>query len=64
MPSPKGATGRALSNPALQTRDATLIEASHEALRDQLWRQPDGAVERARPANVCSVRRSCERPQP
>ena len=57
MPYPRGETGRAMSNPTLHTPKGPSSKPPTRQRRRQR-RQPDGAEERSRPANVCSVRRS------
>ena len=61
--SSRGETGRALSNPKLYTPKGPSSKPPTRQHRRQR-RQPDGAEERSRPENVCSVRRSRGRPQP
>ena len=63
LPSPRGATGRAMSNPTRHTPQGPSSQRPTRAA-PPAEAQADGAMERSRPANVCSVRRSRGRPQP
>lgn len=63
LPSPRGATGRAMSNPTRHTPQGPSSQRPTRAA-PPAEAQADGATERSRAANVCSVRRSRGRPQP
>jgi hypothetical protein len=55
LPYPRGETGSALINLTLQTPIRPSSQRPSQQRRGPR-RQPDGAAERSRPANVCSVR--------
>jgi hypothetical protein len=57
LPYSRGEIGREMRNPTLYTPKGLSSKTPTRQQRGP-WRQPDGAEERSRPANVCSVRRS------
>jgi hypothetical protein len=62
-PYPRGEIGRALSDPTLYKPKGPSSKTPTRQHRGP-WRQPDGAEDHSRPANVCSIRWSRGRPQP
>jgi len=63
LPYPRRAIGLEMRNPTLCTPKGPSSKTPTRQHREP-WRQPDGAEERSRPENVCSVRRLRGRPQP